>query len=98
MKRSAIRGLRDGRCIPDFAALHPGYNGSPLLCCNWRQFEYTTMLGCFGYIAATQSQSDGVKLARIVGRQVRRPSGIVFDQIDGYLYLGGILALMDELF
>jgi hypothetical protein len=37
-----------------------------------------------------------VELTRIVGGQIGRPNGIVFDQVDGDV--GGILAFMDELF
>jgi hypothetical protein len=51
---------------------------------------------CLGNVATTQSQPHSVELARIAGRQVRRPTGIVLDQIDRDL--GGILAFMDELF
>jgi hypothetical protein len=65
-------------------------------CRNRRQLEHSTVFGCLGTIAAAQNQPHSVELARIVGGQIERPSGIVFDQIDGDL--GGILAFMDEFF
>jgi hypothetical protein len=68
----------------------------PLLCGNGGQFEHSTMFGCLGNISATQCQPDGVELARIAGRKVRGPSGIVFDQVD--LDFGSIFAFMNELF
>jgi len=68
----------------------------PLLRRNRRQLKHSTVFGGLRNIAATLSQPHRIELARIVGRQVRRPSGIVFDQIDGDP--GGILALVDKLF
>ena len=68
----------------------------PLLCRNRRQLEHSTVFGCLGNIATAQSQPHSLKLVGIAGRQVRRPGGIVFDQIDGDL--GGVLAFMNELF
>jgi len=68
---------------------------APLLGRNRYQLEHPTVSGCLGNIAAAQSQPHSVELARIVGGQIGRPNGIVFDQIDGDL--GGILAFMDEL-
>jgi hypothetical protein len=54
------------------------------------------VFGRFDNIATTQSQPHSVEYLRIAGRQVRRPTSIVFDQIDGNL--GGIFAFMDEFF
>jgi hypothetical protein len=69
---------------------------SPLLCRNRRQLKHSTVFGGLRNVAATQGQPHRIELARIVGRKIRRPCSIVLDQIDGDL--GGILALVDELF
>jgi hypothetical protein len=72
------------------------YSDYVLFRTNRRQFEHSTMVGCLGNIATAQSRPHRVELARVIGRKIRRPSGIVFDQIDSDL--GGILAFMDEHF
>src|ERR1700738_4692587 len=58
------------------------------------QFENPAVFSGLDDVTATQRQPHGVEFAGVFGRKIGRPSGVVFDQVDGHF--GGIFPLVDQ--